>query len=418
MIASWMLYMIAASLLVTIAAFAIDRGATAMRVPTRFVWVAAMLLSVSGPIAAFVLAAQPQRSSTTNPRAVTVAVSEGITTAGASVTRAGETTLNIPVDRALLVAWALLSAILLMRLVQSVRSIDARERTWRTSWVDGVRVRVSSDIGPAVVGIGSLEIVLPTWALELDKELRHFVLLHEDEHRVARDPHLLLLAAALVIVMPWNLALLWQAKRLRLAIELDCDARVLRTHPDHERYGLLLLALAQRSRTRVPLVAAAMSEPALDLSRRIAAMSSHMGRVSRLRLAAYALTASVAIAAACAIDSPLGPSSRAVSFEPAVLDALEPGRLVERYERLITDSLVLATGAPEGAVVYMHNSRPPRDLDAKTLRKLSELHASMVAIEGAMIRRMEREHPGWTYDIRGRDEWGLPSVFMGRRLAQ
>ena len=30
-----------------------------------------------------------------------------------------------------------------------------------------------------------------------------------------------------VVLMPWNLPLWWQWRRLRFAIEVDCDARVL-----------------------------------------------------------------------------------------------------------------------------------------------------------------------------------------------
>ncbi|UUZ52386.1 hypothetical protein LP419_22985 [Massilia sp. H-1] len=43
----------------------------------------------------------------------------------------------------------------------------------------------------------------------------------------ARDPQLLGLALLVLVAMPWNLPMWWQLRRLRHAIEVDCDARVL-----------------------------------------------------------------------------------------------------------------------------------------------------------------------------------------------
>ena len=54
------------------------------------------------------------------------------------------------------------------------------------------------------------------------------VIAHEQSHLEARDPQLFTLALALLVFMPWNLPLWWQLRRLRYAIEIDCDARVLK----------------------------------------------------------------------------------------------------------------------------------------------------------------------------------------------
>jgi beta-lactamase regulating signal transducer with metallopeptidase domain len=45
--------------------------------------------------------------------------------------------------------------------------------------------------------------------------------------------------------MPWNLALWWQLRRLCLAIEMDCDNRVVAELGDATAYGELLLRIAQ-----------------------------------------------------------------------------------------------------------------------------------------------------------------------------
>jgi len=54
------------------------------------------------------------------------------------------------------------------------------------------------------------------------------VIAHEQSHLAAHDPLLLIVALFLLVLMPWNLPLWWQLHRLRYAIEVDCDSRVLR----------------------------------------------------------------------------------------------------------------------------------------------------------------------------------------------
>lgn len=54
--------------------------------------------------------------------------------------------------------------------------------------------------------------------------------------------------------MPWNPALWWIVRRLRLAIETDCDRRVLHAGTDVHAYGVLLLNAAARY-ARAPLLA-------------------------------------------------------------------------------------------------------------------------------------------------------------------
>src|SRR5690606_39266273 len=117
---------------------------------------------------------------------------------------------------------------------------------WREAEVDGEPVLLSADIGPAVVGMRRARIVMPAWVLGIDRELRRLLLLHEREHMRARDPQLLLAGLMLVAVLPWNPFVWLQFLRLRLAIEVDCDARVLRTSRDARGYGALLLEVGRQ----------------------------------------------------------------------------------------------------------------------------------------------------------------------------
>jgi len=71
--------------------------------------------------------------------------------------------------------------------------------------------------------------------------------------------------------MPWNLPLWWQLRRLRFAVEIDCDARVLRRGYDVSRYGETLIAVGERQSATIAMVAA-MSEPRSLLEQRICNM--------------------------------------------------------------------------------------------------------------------------------------------------
>lgn len=55
------------------------------------------------------------------------------------------------------------------------------------------------------------------------------ILRHEFPHCTARDTALLWFAELSLAAMPWNSVLRWLAQRIRLAIEVDCDLRTLRS---------------------------------------------------------------------------------------------------------------------------------------------------------------------------------------------
>lgn len=284
MITSWMLYALAVAGLVTIAAFVLDRALASRGRATRGVWALAIALSVLIPI----IGAIPREVFTRShgrdvaPFTITVAAPQAIVITGDSTSR------GAIVSRALIALWAGASVLLLLRLALATRSLRRMQRQWRPGEVDGIPVHLSSDVGPAVIGLGPMHVVLPEWILALDTPHRALVLRHEQEHREARDPYLLFGSAVAVALMPWNPALWIQSERLRLAIEMDCDARVLRAHPTPERYGLLMLAIAQRRSIAPVLFAPMLSEPTTHLERRIVAMRSTY-RLTRLR--AYAATA-------------------------------------------------------------------------------------------------------------------------------
>jgi hypothetical protein len=111
--------------------------------------------------------------------------------------------------------------------------------------VDGVPVVLTDSLGPATVGLLRTRVLVPRWVMALPGVQRRYVLQHEDEHRSAHDAHLLFIASLTLLLMPWNLALWWLLRRLRLAVEMDCDNRVVRALGDPTAYGELLLKVAQ-----------------------------------------------------------------------------------------------------------------------------------------------------------------------------
>ena len=165
-------------------------------------------------------------------------------------------------------------------------------RRWPLHLLHGVAARVAPATGPAVLGLARPEIVVPRSLLERSDDEQRLILAHEREHVRARD-HLLLAAGWLVvIVLPWHPAVWYILGRLRLAIELDCDARVLRAGASPRKYGTLLIEVATRGGgSRIG--ALALADGPSQLERRIRAMNG-----SKKRHRAVSATVACAVGAA------------------------------------------------------------------------------------------------------------------------
>jgi bla regulator protein blaR1 len=169
---------------------------------------------------------------------------------------------------AALVLWGLAGAWRVARLLRQSRSTRASRRD---TVVDGVPVVVTRASGPATVGVFRSRVVVPRWVLALPAAQRGYVLRHEDEHRRAHDATLLFLASLTLVLAPWNLALWWQLRRLHLAVEMDCDARVVHALGDATAYGETLLAVALAT-SGGPRLQPALLGGAGSLERRLTAL--------------------------------------------------------------------------------------------------------------------------------------------------
>jgi bla regulator protein BlaR1 len=186
----------------------------------------------------------------------------------------------------------------------------------------GTSVLIAPDVGPAVVGLLRPRIVIPAWLLQESAARQQFVLAHEQSHLDARDPQMLTIALCLLVVMPWNLPLWWQFHRLRRAIEVDCDARVLRSGRDVAEYCETLIQVGQNQSSYIGAVAA-MSESGSFLEQRIKIMLLKPRKWARLSALAM-IGASVGMAAFAAQVTPpdaadTSAAEHEVNVSPAVL---------------------------------------------------------------------------------------------------
>ncbi len=329
MIAHWMLYATAVSLLLGAAAFAAERFVRLYDVQGRWAWVLATVGSLALPVLSLLRtqAASASSGGTVELLSGTASVAGGVTPAAsggswlptmlhaaavdaaamldaARAAAAHLDTVLSPLDPALLALWALMSAAFLAYVGASWWRLSRVLKRSRRQRVDGHDVLISTNIGPAVVGLWRQRIVVPAWVLEEADGGRRMILAHEREHLAAGDPRLLAFSFLALALMPWNAALWWQTRCLRLALELDCDARVLRDTTDRHGYGALLLDVVERGGRKTFM--AAFAEPLTLLERRIRALSDSPphARGRRALLALFGVV--MLVGAACATPHPGG----------------------------------------------------------------------------------------------------------------
>ncbi len=295
MMAAWMAYCAILGVLISGAALLLERIVDRLGGATRRVWAWALLATLALPVVGVVLRSQ---------------VPADVPGAGSSPSPVAEAVVRsvdrlAGMDGALTVAWiaaSLLSASLLLGATVRTRR---HRRGWRAVTVDGIRVLVSRDVGPAVVGIARPMIVLPAWALDAGVAERTMMLRHEQEHLEAGDPRLALFGLVLVALMPWSPALWYMAYRLRLAIEVDCDRRVVRGGGvDVRAYGSLLLAVGRR-RSALPFAAAAFSRQRSALEHRIDRMTHAHAGAPRWRSTVLGVGAAAILGVAWTLPQPV-----------------------------------------------------------------------------------------------------------------
>ena len=327
MIAVWMLYCVGIGLAFVVVGHALERGLHFAGRPTRWAWIIALLGSFVVPIAAWL---RPDAFST-----FVAPISLPMESSGASSLPPTSTTSTIlpqpssqpfsltDLDTPLRWGWGLASIALVLVLGVATTRLVSMQRRWRRAAVDGRHVLVSPNVGPAVVGVWSPRVVLPEWALQLPERERELMLVHEEQHVRAADPALIAMGFALVLLAPWNVALWWQWRRLHLAVEMDCDARVLSQGRSAPAYGELLLEVGRRRATHL-LGAAALGEPASFLELRIRRMLRRTPKWRWAGAVAALVVATGAMVGACETPRPVAPQGTTIDDQLRILDSVTP----------------------------------------------------------------------------------------------
>ena len=299
---AWMVYAAVVGGVVAVGGLAMERLAAAMGQPRRIAWLAALALAVVIPVT----------GGWSKPAAVSVVVESGTpepaVTASASsgdlwsVIPALPVPEGIPTGRIALLAWVVGSLASLAVLGGVLVLVARGRRRWERRRVHGAEVYVSRRFGPALVGVTRPAVVIPAWVLQLEPGARDAIIQHEAEHARARD-HLVLLYGGLVAAaFPWSPAIWWMYRRLRAAVELDCDQRVLASGIGVADYGDVLLDAGSRSRDRWGF-APAMGQPESLLERRLKTMSEKRKTLSGGYAALLVAVAVGALVVAC--DTPV-----------------------------------------------------------------------------------------------------------------
>ncbi|WP_419167857.1 TonB family protein [Candidatus Palauibacter sp.] len=353
MVITWIGYCLLVSALLGLAAYASERALGHYRKPVRWGWFAAIAGSVTAPVIAFV-APGLFPSAAPSPMAPLAGLGEAVVAPSVPAVPDPMTGpqaaagLDVEAVSALLGwAWALLVLAMGFYLVRAYGRLRSEMRTWTPAEVQGSPVLLSADRGPAVVGVGCSVVVMPRWIAELEDRLLRLVSLHEREHQRAGDHRLFAAGIAALVLMPWNLFLWWQVSRLRLAIEFDCDRRVLARGESTRDYADALIAVG--SRVSAPLLAAAaFAERKPAVERRLRRMTEPLARRRVLRTLGASGVAMLAVVFMLGCPTPEN-SLQAPEPPAATLTApaAEAGTRAERPTFIPYDTNPVLQNAPE-----------------------------------------------------------------------
>lgn len=331
MVLAWIAYALAVALALAAAAAAAERWLRLRGRPTRWAWVGAMVLSVGLPAAHL---AAPLVGGLPTPGVVPSGWASAALAGPAAgpAVEAGDPAGTVPLEAWFPWLWAGLSAAVLAWLAISALRLRRICRSCPVKRTGGDVVVWTSGLGPGVIGLRRPRIVVPGWVRQMDADSRRMVFLHEREHVRRGDPLLLHFGWGLVVLVPWLVPLWWQFRRLRMAVELDCDQRVVRDVGDPTAYGRLLLEAKRLSLgLDLPLVTAASS----FLGRRVRRLAEGTSRPSGSapRLALSAVVCVLALAGAGLLPPPEDPTSTSIPDDARSATATSAGEAEEAGER-------------------------------------------------------------------------------------
>lgn len=376
---SWMFASTAVALLLACAAVVVERVAALRRgVPLRWVWVAAIAATLVLSLT-WLRPAAASRAAFGSRAPVGEAAPSGASAARRAIGPARPAYVPSTADELLVAfkraravvraprfpmivefgirrAWIVGSTAMFALLLFSAVRLRRERRDWHAGTVLDADVLVSDDFGPAIVGIVRPSIVVPAWVLTLDSAAQRTIVVHEEEHRRAGDPRLLLAALIALVAMPWNVGLWLMWRRLQRAVELDCDERVLARGVRDGDYANVLLGAWQRARGSAAwLPSPAFAERASGLGKRV----EHLMRPEPRRRVMKTLTGSVVaaglVALALMVPVPQGAQGAQGTVQAARSDAL-PLLLIDGVKRRDLDDVAKREAAVKELMNVRHDT--------------------------------------------------------------
>ena len=377
----WALYVIAVSALLGAAALCAERAARLRRSATRWYWLLAILASILVPaIIASVSVQAPNIIGNATQHILVLRDATSIPLSPQQWIRASNAQVSQwrSFDALLRNAWVSCSVGMLLILLAHAAWLRTRRRRWRQASILDRSVLLSTDVGPAVVGFLRPTIVVPQWVAQAPRQTQLAIVAHEHGHLDAGDPQLFTIALFLLVAIPWNLPLWWQLRRLRHAIEVDCDARVIRGGQDVLAYSESLITVGERRSAYIGAVAAMSESPSL-LEQRIKIMLGKPVRWWKVSAAALVCLSMVFVGAAAQVSPPNAQSSAPARIQ---LDAATLDRYVGHFK--VTDNVIMVITRNGTQLSTQLTGQPAFDIYPTTLTHfvvaLEQLHASFDAV--------------------------------------
>lgn len=395
--AAWMLSSAMVAILFAASAFVIARVTALYRgAPLRWIWMLSTIASLAisvlwlRPAAPQAVRLQPSASPSTGDGTPRVGSSDAARPTAAIITptskaRSPLSTFSVPlpaipesVGRVLRFAWLAMTLGFLLVIAFASRRIRRERSHWQVREIAAVPVLVSPRFGPALVGVVRPNIVLPEWVLSLDADAQRAIVAHENEHRTAHDPALILVGLIAVVLMPWNPGLWMSWRGLRRAIELDCDERVVRRGIEGGEYARVLLHAWKTARGSW-LPSPAFAERASGLGARVEHLMRPTPRGRGMRTILGTAVAAGFVFVACSTPAPQAvPSLGAGPYPLVVVDGV-PRPELPPLMRFIGPVRVETTTTPTYRIVY--NGQRQMDTVAQKLYPSMDDGAMMQTID-------------------------------------
>ncbi len=412
---AWVVRALLAGALLSLAALAADRAAGWLGRPRRWVWATAMAASLLLPLIAHWL-----------PGVFPTLPFDAPAETGGALSWLGAAPAPVAVplpaapfaaEHQLELAWLAASLAMLAAIGWTCVRLRALRRRCVPAVVDGFAVLLSGRDGPVVLGLLRPAIVLPRWVLAAPAEERALILRHEREHVAAGDAWLLFLGTLAVAFMPWNPALWWQHRRLRLGTEIDCDARVLLHGASRRAYGAVLLSTAGAP---LSILAPAWGEAKSHLERRIIAMTMRQTTHPALRSAILGIAALCTGAAACDVAGgrAVAPTAAARGvWDGATLEQVSVGTGPTKRFGLVysyaMDGQIRGNGRPV-PLRMPHHAVVARVVDGSPVQaaglQAGDTILSVNGRDGREKKLFPNRSPGASYDLRIRRKGQIHDV--------